>query len=546
MKKLVMFMILALLFSVTSSAVNLGISVQDGPATTNPFRARSVWSWKAIGPILEGLASRDINHKIMPWLAESWEFEQEGKLTVWLKKDIKWHDGTNFTAEDVVFTYNLIKYFDFPLLSYRLDPVNSVRMINEYIVVFDLNMEFLEGKESPILYSDLLMQFIIQKDQWEPVFEEAKKADNSIEKFWKWMPDKLQGTGPFEFNVWRKGIYVYLTAFTDWHMTGKIINGKKLGPYIDGILLKVYRSTDTAVLALKSGEVDYVGWPLQKGYADSLANMRGIIISSNKANGFFYFAPNLRKQPWDDIAFRRAIDTIMDRDFIVKRILQGQGEALYAVVPPGNAFWHNPNLKPDALENRLDEAREILAQAGYSWNDRGRLIMPNGEIVARQILTSPPADYDPLRFYAAQCIQRWMSQLGIDVRVRPISFAEIVTRVFDRQDFDCFILGWGLGIDPDYLRVFYASRFSQLGGYNSYGYHSREFDKLAKQAMLEADRDRRQRLIYKMQEVLRKDLPVYTLYWQEIIEVRNDRFIGWHNDVGGIGNLFSYILIKEA
>jgi len=543
-KKFVAVVLLMALIGAIALAADLRVSIQDGPATTNPFRARSVWSWKAIGPILEGLLGRDMNHDIIPWLAKSWEF-QSGKLTVWLKKDIKWHDGSQFTAQDVVFTYQLIQYFDFPLLSYRLDPVKTVEKVDDYTVVFNLNMEFLEGKESPILYSDLLMQFIVQSDQWEPVFEEAKEADNPIQEFWKFMPDKLLGTGPFEFKEWRKGIYVYLTAFEDWHMTGEIINGETLGPFIDGLLLKIYRSTDTAVLALKSGEVDYVGWPLQKGYADNLTNKKGIIVSSNKANGFFYFAPNLRKQPWDDLAFRKAVDVVIDRNFIVKRILQGQGDSFYSTVPPCNDFWHNPNLKLlDAPLDRLGKAREILTQAGYSW-DNDKLIMPNGEQVPRQIITSPPADYDPLRFYAAQCIQRWMSQLGIDARVRPISFAEIVTKVFDRQDFDCFILGWSLGIDPDYLRVFYAGRFDQAGSYNAYGYHSERFDILAKQAMLEADRDKRQQLVYEMQEILREDLPVYPLYTSDVIEGRNDTFEGWHNDLGGIGNLFSYVLIKE-
>lgn len=549
MKKLIaLALVLVLATGFGAYAANLRIAVQDSPATTNPFRARSVWSWKALGPCLETLLSRDMNHKIVPWLAKSYEFQpQKGQLKVYLKEDVEWHDGTEFKAEDVVFTYKLIRYFDFPLLSYRLDPTKSVEKGGPFTVIFNLDMEFLEGQESPILYEDLLMQFIVQKDQWKPVFEKAKKAKNEMQAFWKWMPEgknKLQGTGPFKFSKWRKGSYVYLKSFENWHMRGKKVNGKKLGPYIDGIVLKIYRSTDSSVLALKSGKVDLIGWPLQKGYVENLSGRKGIAIKRNKANGFYYFAPNLRKQPWSNKAFRKAVDAVIDREFIAKRILQGQGKPLYSVVPPGNNYWYNPNIKPKAPKHSVKKAKQILRDAGFTWRN-GQLVMPNGDKVKHQVITSPPSNYDPLRYYSATLLQRWIGQLGVSASVKPISFAQIIDKVFDKQEFDAFILGWSLGWSVDYLRVFYSNRFSKPGGYNAMSYDNPKFDKIAHRSMLETNRTKRRDLVYKMQKILREDLPIYPLYVRTNVEAHSTKFVNWHEDVGGISNLFSFSLIKE-
>jgi len=547
MKRLIIALLVALSIGLVVSGAELRISVQKEPSTINVFRARETWDWYAIGPVIEGLLSRDMDHKIIPWLAKEMpEFKpDEGKIIVHLKENVQWHDGTNFTAEDVVFTYGLIKYFDFPLLSYRLDPIDSVSKTNKYTVVFDLDMEFLEGKNSPVLYSDTLMQFIVQKKQWEPIFNEAKKQSDPLNHFWKWQPKKLIGTGAFTFEDWRKGSYVYLKSFKDYHMTGKVLNGKKLGPYIDGIMLKIYKSTDTAILALKKGEVDVVGWPLQKGYLDNIKKHDNLVVSQNRSNGYFYFAPNLRKAPWDDLAFREAINVAIDRGFIVKRILQELGKEQHSTVPEGNEFWHNPAVKTGAPASDIAKAKTILTEAGYTWQGR-RLVDPEGNKVPEVVITSPPSDYDPLRFMAATMLQRWMSQLGVKAKVRPLSFAQIISKVFDQQDFDCFVLGWNLGIGPDYLRVFFSGRFDTSGGYNAMGYHSDEFDHLAKQAMLETDRTKRQELIYKLQEKIAEDLPIFPLYALTATYGRSKRFIGWHESLGGPVNGWSYLLIKGA
>ncbi len=527
----------------------LKVGMQDEPITINPFRARDVWSSQVISPVLSSLLGYDENLEIVPMLAKDWEANPaEGKVIVHLRKGVNWHDGSEFTAQDVVFTVNIIKHFKFPLFYYKFEYVKEVKALDDYTLQYSLDMDFLyedqKGSEKtipPVFYVDALMQFIVQKKQWEPVFEEALPKKDPLQWFWAWMPERLQGTGPFTFTEWNKGSYVFLQKNEDYYLSGTEFYDHKVGPYIDGILFKIYRSTDTASLALKAGEIDYIAWPLQKGFADDLDKDPEVIISANKANGFFYLGANLRREPWNDLAFRKAVNTAIDRDFIVKRILQGEGAALYAAIPPGNDFWYNPEVsKP---EGGIEDAREIIANAGYTW-EKNTLLKPDGEKVERITLISPPADYDPLRNQSAMVIQTWLSRLGIPVVVRPLSFQEIIVKVFDQRDFDLFILGWSLGIDPDYLRVFYASRFDTQGGYNAYGYVSEEYDKLAVKSMLESDTQARRELIYAMQAKLAEDLPVFPLYVRTVLEGRRTRFKGWVENLGGIGSIWSYLYIK--
>jgi ABC-type transport system substrate-binding protein len=90
----------------------LRVGMQDEPITVNPFRARDVWSSHVISPVLSSLLGYDENFQIIPMLARDWEANPtEGKVIVHLRKGVKWHDGSEFTAEDVIYTVKIIDHF---------------------------------------------------------------------------------------------------------------------------------------------------------------------------------------------------------------------------------------------------------------------------------------------------------------------------------------------------------------------------------------------------------------------------------------------------
>jgi len=179
------------------------------------------------------------------------------------------------------------------------------------------------------------------------------------------------GTGPFVLEEWRRGAYLFLAKNKHFFGQGKKIEGYLLGPYIDGIILKMFGTPDAAVLAMRKGSVDMFWWGIQPGYLQDLVKDQNIRIFSNEKSALYYLGFNLRKKPFNDIHFRHAVATLVDKDFIMRRILQGYAKKMDSIVPPGNTFWHCPDLPTYgerlSREDRIRRAYEILKRAGYGW-----------------------------------------------------------------------------------------------------------------------------------------------------------------------------------
>ncbi len=530
--------------------VILRVGMQDEPITLNPFYARDVWSWNVLGLIYESLYGYNPELELIPMLAGGDpEIDAEnGTAVVRLKEGITWSDGTALTAQDVAFTAQVIQHFQFPTLYYRFEFVKDVEVVDEHTLCYHLDTEALGAGMTPIFETDTLTNFVVQKKQWKSIFEDALKQRDPLNWFVAQMPEPV-GCGPFKYDEWLRGSYIYLAKNEHYYASDTQVDGQTVGPFVDGVLFNVYRTTDLASLALKKDDLDYIFWSIPPGFIEDLEKDPDITVHRNPSNGFFYLAFNLRNAPWDDVALRTALSTLIDRETIVERILWNLGEPLYTVVPPGNEYWHNPEVqtlgKGLSTTKRLDEAKTILSEAGYTW-ENGDLILPDGSLAPALEILVPPADYDPVRDKAAGLVTVWFNQLGLKVRKRNISFAELVFTVFDERDFEAYVLGWGLSPDPDYVRVFFHSKYDVPGGFNSTGYQNPEFDELAQQSMITGDPEKRREIIFTLQKMLAEDLPYLTLYSLEIIEAHANRFTGWVDQLGGIGNHWSFVFAKPV
>ena len=209
------------------------------------------------------------------------------------------------------------------------------------------------------------------------------------------------------------------------------------------------------------------------------------------------------------------------------------------------------------MQKRIRRAYDILRKAGYTWRVtpvgpegkvvKGKaIILPDGTPMKKFTILTPPADYDPLRAMIGILIQEWLRKLGIPVTARPMSFGALAQRVKIRRQFDMFILGFGnLSLDPDYLRSFFHSGNNKPRGWNTSGYNNPEFDSLSDRSSQILNLENRRELILEMQRILMRDLPFIPLYDPKLVEaVRTDRFSGWVEMLGGIGNTWSFCLIK--
>ncbi|MCB2225599.1 MAG: ABC transporter substrate-binding protein [Desulfarculaceae bacterium] len=535
----------------------LKIGVLEEPKSLNLWLATDAWSNRVLSLIYEPLFIREPKtNKLVPWLAAGEPVYDAGKMTYTVKlRPAKWSDGSEFTAEDVVFTGNLIKKFRMPRHSSKWSFIEEVVAVDKHTVRFELK------RPKAIFLTRTLVTPIVQKKQWEKIVASAKGAEKPLTVILRHKLENPIGTGPFTVSKWQKGVFVFMKANPYFFGKGQTISGHKLGPHIKGIIFKVYGTADAAILALRKGSIDFYWNSIQAGYLEQLKDDKDIKLFVNNKSGLYYLGFNLRKEPFDDVALRRAVATLVSKEFIIKRILQGYGEVLHSMIPPGNDFYYNPDVPKYgyglSMDQRMKMAYDILRQAGYTWETppvdaNGKVVrgvgirLPNGDPMKEFTILTPPADYDPHRAMSGQMIQEWLRAAGMPAVSRPMAFGALIQKVKGQHDFDAFILGYGkLSLDPGYLRAFFHSRFNKERGYNMSGYESAAFDALSTESNNAMDPNLRREMIFQMQVMLMNAVPYVPLYNPQVVEgVRSDRFTGWVPGLGGVGNIWSLCEIK--
>jgi len=532
----------------------------EEPKSLNPWRSSDAWSSRILSLIYQPLYIRDPESlQFVPWLADSDPVYDGAALSYRITiKDARWSDGSPLTSSDVAYTAELIKAFKIPRYYANWEFVDRIETPDKHTIVC-----YLASKRATFATRSLTTP-IVSRKEWEPIAGPLRNADAPLAALLNHTIEHPVGSGPFSLVEWKRGVYLHLQKNEHFFGKEKTVNGRLLGPHLDGILFKLYGTSDTAILALKKGSLDMFWWGIQPGYLEDLERAEYIHLHSNEKSALYYLGLNVRKPPFSDIRFRQAVAVLIDKDFILSRLLQGHGVGMETIVPPGNRYWCNPQVpsygRGFTRAERAKAALGILEKAGYSWQVRPRigaqgiraagekLMDPDGTPVPSITILTPPADYDPMRAQAGIFIQEWLKAIGLSATAKPISFSSLSDQVRVRREFDAFIHGYGnLSLDPDYIRSFFHSRFDRIHGRNTSGYRNPEFDSLSDLSATTMDREERRRLIYKMQQMIARDVPWIPLYNPHMIEaVRTDRFSGWVDMPVGIGNWWSFCQLKPV
>jgi ABC-type transport system substrate-binding protein len=492
----------------------------------------------------------------IPWLAaELPEYDARHQTYTVRLRPACWSDGTPLTSEDVAFTGRLVKEFEIPRYVSKWRLVKSIETPNAATVVFHLK------KPYATFLGGTLTVPVVPAHQWEPIAAQARKSKKPLVALINHPIVQPVGSGPFVFKQWRRGNFLYLTRNKHFFGSGKTIGGFTLGPYFDGILFKNYANADVGILALRKGEIDMYWWGIPAGYMKSLSEAPDIRVFASKKSALYFMGFNLRRPPFNHRPLRRAVATLVDKEFIVHRILQNQGTMMDSIVPPGNLRWYNPDVTRHGAgldrATRIKTAYEILSRAGYTWrrppiDAQGRvqptdgLRRPDGTAMAPFDILTPPADYDAHRAMSGMMIQQWLRDIGLPAFARPMHFGSLLEKIKSHHDFDMFVLGYGrLPLHGDYLRYFFLSSQDKRRGYNMSGFRNKGYDRIAIQSQSEMDESRRRQLLYQMQKTISTELPYIPLYNPFLVEaVRTDRFEGWVSMIEGIGNRWSFCMLK--
>jgi len=508
--------------------------------------------------------------------------EQEGDVWVAripMKEGATWSDGEPVTAHDLVFTWNTA--YEFCLTGNWTDMVSAARPhencvsedqeVTEGVGVISVEAE--DDYTVKVTFNDkpglstwglgngVWNMFIFPQHHWESVVEEARNSDDPKNALVNASGEGAPALGPTVFDQHVTGSHARTLANPQHHETGETISSGgvdyEIGPFVGDIEFTLYGSQDAAVLGLAAGEVDLLLNPqgMSVGLQDQVADNPELAAVINPQNGFRYLGFNLDREPMSDLAFRRAMAVITDKEYITDNLLQGVPYPVYSAIPRGNVAWHDPEVEEEirademggaSHQERVEEAVRILTEAGYSWevephyDQNGTfvpgqtLIGPDGEPVRQLELLSPTPGYDPFRATFGQQIAASALEMGIPVANLPTDFNRIIDIVYNEVvdgelQFDMVILGWQLGNPafPGFMRSFFGADNLTVvtGGNNNTGFNNPEFEELLDQFDAASSFEEALPIMSELQRIIGREKPYVLLFESGILEFYNDERI---------------------
>ncbi len=511
MKQLYLVLLIAMLFvaasqqSVTSSEkpeqATYGDALIAGsigePSILIPMLAGDSASHEVAGLVFNGLVKYDTDLSVIGDLADSWDISPDGLvITFHLKKGVKWTDGVEFTAEDIMFGYKTIIDEKTPT-PYKEDylQVKKAEMPDRYTFRVIYEKPFAPALTTWGSLIVLPKHLLEGKDITKTEF-----TRNPI------------GLGPYKLLRWSPGQEVVLESNKDY------FEGR---PYISRYVYKIIPDPATMFLELHAGSIDMMGLtPIQYTkqtstdfYKENFQKFRYPVFS------YTYMGFNL-KHPWfKDKRVRQAIAHAIDKSEIVDVVLFGLGSPATGPYVP-NTWPYNPHVRK--YEYSLDKARNLLKDAGWVDRDGDGILEKDGKPFEFSILTNQG---NSLRMNTATIIQWRLAKIGIKVNIRAIEWSTFINEFVDKRRFEAVILGWSIGIDPDQYDIWYSGKTREKE-FNFVSFNNKEVDDLLEQGRRTFDIEKRKKYYYRIQEILAEEVPYIFLYVPDATPIVHSRFKG--------------------
>lgn len=480
------------------------------PDTLNRIIATDAYESRINGFVYDSLVDRDNKTlELIPRLATSWDISEDKlSFTFHLRKDVKWHDGVPFTADDVIYSYERIQdpKVDAPHLRVYYKDIKKVDKLDDYTVRFVYSRPYFKALEFcggiPVIAKH--------------IYEDGKDFNTN--------PAGRHpiGTGPYKFVKWDTGKKIIIERNEDYWDKSRI-------PEIKGINFKIISDDSVALQELKKREIDLaslrpIQWVKQ---IETKSFQENFIKHQYYTPGYRFIGWNLRRPFFQDKRVRRALTMLINRQAIVDKLEFGLGKVI-----SGPFFFegYEYNQKIVALPFDPEAAKKLLEESGWVDSDgdgiRDKEIEHevNGEMKKEQVafrftFLIPSG----VRFYErlASIMKEDFTKAGIDIDIRTMEWAAFVGRV-NKRDFDATSLGWSFGFDEDPYQVWHSSQAKE--GSNFVGFENKEADKLMEEARVTFDKDKRADLYHRFHEIVADEQPYTFLYTGQALVARNKRF----------------------
>jgi peptide/nickel transport system substrate-binding protein len=421
----------------------------------------------------EPLIIRDVTGAFEPALATDWAPSADDP-NVWvfnLRQGVKFHDGSDFTAEDVVFSFERAK-------QPNSDMKELIGSITEVRAVDDYTIEMVTDGPNPILPSNLTNLFIMDKG-WTEANNTVNVQDFEGGEI-TFATTNANGTGPYVLQSREPDVKTVMVKNDNyWGID-------QFPMEVTEIVYTPIQNAATRVAALLSGEVDFLqDMPVQD--LERVNNADGLVVKQAPQNRVIFFGMNMGaddieadnidgKNPLADVRVRKAMSMAINRDAIQQVVMRGQSQPAGMIAPPFVNGW---TAEMDAESSTdIEAAKALMAEAGYGDGFSIRLDCPNDRYVNDEAI--------------CQAAVGMLGQIGITVNLDAKTKAQHFPLITDGNT-DFYMLGWGVPTyDSEYIFNFLVhGRESDIGTWNGTGYDNDELDAKIKSLASNTDLDAR-------------------------------------------------------
>lgn len=433
--------------------------------------------------IFETLLEYDHNLELQPKLATEYSSSEDGLTwTFKLREGVKFHDGTDFNAEAVVFNFerwmdpeNPYHQGDFPYYPFLYGGFkgDENHLIEHVKATGDHELEIkLKRKTAPFLSYLAISMFGI-----------ASPA--ALEEYGAELNEHPVGTGPFMFEEWTRNNTITLAKNPEYWMEGK--------PYLDKVIYQVIPENAARLNALQTGEIDVLDG-MNAGDTTIVEDTEGIELLKRPSFNIGYMAMNMEKEPFDDPLVRKAVNMAIDKDNIVDAFYNGLADTATSPLPP--SLWgYDDSL--EKYDYNVEEAKKLLEEAGL------------GDGFTTKLYTmSNPRPYLPEPMKIAEAIQADLAKVGITAEIVSMEWATYLDDT-SAGAHDMALYGWtGVMADPDnFLYPNLSKTNTTVPAQNIAFYKSDEFTALITEARETIDHDKRIELYKQAQQLFQEDAP---------------------------------------
>lgn len=435
--------------------------------TLDPQDTTEQYSQRIVTLIYSRLA--EINEEtgeIEPRLAESWERPNANEIIFKLRKDVKFNNGYDFTAEDVKFTIERAQ--SLPKVAHLYKPITEITIIDPYTISFKTEEPF-----APLLnHLTHKTSSILSKKYFEE--NKEKYFENPV------------GTGPYIFKEWKIGDRITLESNSTY------FGGE--AP-IKNVVFRSIPEEGNKVIGLQTGEIDIVG-DVEAISRQTILEDKNLGLVETSGISTIYLGMNTERKFFADKELRKAVIMAINRDDIINSLLMGVAKKANSFLAP-NVFGYSENSK--VYEFNPEEAKKIIEEKGMT-GTKLKIAVSNSQ----------------LRSQMAEIVQAQLKEIGLDVTIEILEWGAFLSAT-SKGDVDMFILGWGPSTyDGDY-GLYPNFHSSQKGGEgNRSQYANKYLDSLLEEGRKEIDTEKRREIYIKATDFINEEAIVLPIYYTNV------------------------------